>query len=86
MTEKPIKPKEENNKLINLRKYSFQTNLRLILWFIFLIVFVGLGLVWVFYGKNAAIFGLLCLAGAGIPVGLIALILFGLDRFVKKDE
>jgi hypothetical protein len=70
----------------DLRKYAAQTNFRLVLWFFLILVIVGLGLVWVIYGRNAALFGLLCLFGAGIPVGLIAIALFGLDLFAKKTK
>jgi hypothetical protein len=71
-------------KNIDLRKYTSQTNFRLILWFILILVFIGMGMVWLFYGKNAAFFGFLCLLGAGIPVALIAIFLVGLDAIVKK--
>jgi hypothetical protein len=85
LVESADKKQKEPNKFMSLRKYSTQTNFRMVLWFIFLIIFIGLGLVWIFYGKSAALLGLLCLAGAGIPVGLIALSIFGLDTFIKKQ-
>jgi hypothetical protein len=72
------------NKNMDLKKYTSQTNFRLILWFVLILVFVGLGMVWLFYGKNAALFGFLCLLGAGIPAALIAIFLLGLDAIVKK--
>lgn len=71
---------------ITLAEYTAQTRFRLILWFILILFFVGLGLIWFFYGRNAAFFGLLCLLGAGIPIALIAFFLLGLDAIVKKSE
>jgi heme A synthase len=68
----------------DLRKYSRQTNFRLIIGTILILFVVGLGLIAIIYGVNAALLGLLCLLGALIPIGLIALLLFGLDFFVKR--
>jgi len=70
----------------NLRKYSSQTKSRLVLWFVILLFTVGLGLIWLIYGREAALLGLLCLLGAGIPIGLIALFMLGLDKIVKKNN
>jgi len=58
----------------------------MILWFLLILFIVGLGLIWFFYGRNAALLGFICLIGASFPVALIALFLFGLDVFVKKSE
>jgi len=69
-----------------LAEYTAQTRFRLVLWFLLILFFVGLGLIWFFYGRNAAIFGFLCLLGAGIPIGLIAFFLIGLDVVVKKSD
>jgi polyferredoxin len=73
-------------KNLNLKDYASQTKFRLVLWFILILFFVGLGLIWLFYGRNAALIGFLCLLGAGIPIGLIAIFLLGLDAIVKKPE
>lgn len=83
MANQPIKKRPVGT---DLRKYTAQTNFRLVLWFLLILVFVGLGLVWIIYGRNAALFGLLCLFGAGIPVALIAIFLFGLDIFTKNTK
>lgn len=69
---------------LDLRKYARQTNFRLIVGTILILFVVGLGLIAIIYGVNAALLGLLCLLGALIPIGLIALLLFGLDYFVKR--
>ena len=65
----------------DLRKYASQTRLRLILWFLGILFFIGLGLVWILYGREAALLGFLCLLGASIPIGLIAIFLLLLDRW-----
>ena len=78
------KPLKEDPVVSDLRKYASQTKYRLVLWFILLIFSVGIGLIWWFYGRNAALLGFLCLLGAGIPIGLIAVFLLGLDLMVKK--
>jgi polyferredoxin len=71
---------------IDPKKYNSQTRFRLILWFIILLFTLGLGMVWLIYGKNAALLGFFCLLGMGVPVGLIAIVMFGLDKIVKKNQ
>jgi hypothetical protein len=68
----------------DLRKYSSQTSVQLIAGALILLFVVGLGLIAWIYGLSAALMGLLCLLGALVPVGLIALSLFGLDALVKR--
>jgi hypothetical protein len=77
--------KDLKNKIKSM-DYSTQTKFRVVLWFIFILFFVGLGLIWVFYGRSAAVTGFFCLLGAGVPVGLITIFLLGLDLFVKKSQ
>lgn len=69
---------------IDLRRYTSQTTVRLILGAVVLLFVVGLGLIWLFYGLGAALMGLLCMLGALIPIGLIWLFMIGLDLLVKK--
>ena len=78
--------KKTKPAITDLRKYASQTKFRLVLWFVLILFIIGLGLIWWFYGRNAAIFGFLCLLGAGLPIGLIAVFLLGLDALVKKPE
>lgn len=68
------------------RNYNNQTRSRLVIAFVVLLFTVGLGLIALVYGTNAALLGLLCLLGMLIPVGLVALVMFGLDKIVKKDQ
>ena len=69
----------------DMRKFATQTNVRLILGGLGLLFVVGLGLIALIYGPNAALMGFLCLLGGMVPVGLVALVMFGLDIFVKKN-
>ena len=69
----------------DLRKFTAQTNVRLILGGLGLLFVVGLGLIALIYGPNAALMGFLCLLGGMVPVGLVALVMFGLDIFVNKN-
>jgi hypothetical protein len=68
----------------DLRKYASKTNTRLVIGASVLLFVVGLGLIAWIYGVTAALMGLLCLLGALVPIGLIALLMFGLDVIVKK--
>ncbi|MDX9851467.1 MAG: hypothetical protein RBT01_13240 [Anaerolineaceae bacterium] len=68
----------------DLKKYTSQTNVQLIIGGFVLLFVVGLGLIAIFYGTGAALVGLLCLLGGLVPIGLVALLLFGLDIFVKR--
>jgi hypothetical protein len=70
----------------DMRKYSRQTNLRLIIGFIVLLFVVGGGLIYWFYGGRAALLGILCLIAGLLPILLIWLILNGLERIAKRGE
>lgn len=51
-----------------------------------LLFIVGVGLIWLVYGPAAALTGFLCLLGALIPIGLIALVIWGMDWVVRKSS
>lgn len=70
----------------NLREYASQTTFRLVAGSIVLLFVVGLGAIWIIYGPYAAMMGFLCLLGAFIPIGLIAVSIFGLDWIVKRAD
>ena len=70
----------------DLRNYSKQTSFRLVLWFLVILFVVGLGLIWAIYGVNSALLGFFCLIGFSLPIGLIAIFLFGLEKIVKKKD
>ena len=68
------------------RKYSSQTTIRLIVGALLILFVVGLGLIAWLYGPAQAVLGFLCLLGAMVPVGLIALSLNGLDWILKRID
>ncbi len=63
----------------DLREYSRQTNVRLALGAFILLFIVGVGLIWLIYGGNAAGLALTCLLAALFPVILILLIFVGIE-------
>lgn len=68
----------------DLRKYAQQTTLRLIIGGVVLIFIIGDGLIYLIYGTEAAITGLLCLGAGLMPVLLIVLIFQIMDWLIKK--
>ena len=68
----------------DLRKYARRTNFRLILGFIFLLLLVGDGLIYLIYGQGAALMGLLCILGGMIPIVAIIVLFFVMERVVKR--
>ena len=70
----------------DIRRYASQTTFRAAIGAVLLLFIVGLGLVWLIYGPAAALTGLLCLLGALVPIGLIALVIWGMDWMVKRSN
>ena len=70
----------------DLRKYSSQTMLRLIVGALILLFLVGTGLIAWLYGSRPALMGLLCMLIALVPIGLIMLILKVFERIVKQRD
>lgn len=70
----------------DLRRYARQTNLRLLIGFIFLLFTLGEGLIWYFYGSGAALLGLLCLLAGLVPLILIYGILWVMERLVQSQR
>ena len=68
----------------DIRRYASQTTFRVAAGAVLLLLTIGVGLIWLIYGSSAALTGLLCLLGALIPIGLIALVIWVLDWVVKK--
>jgi len=52
----------------NLRKYAQSTTFRLVVGFLVLLFVVGDGLIYLLYGRRAALLGLLCLSAGMVPV------------------
>ncbi len=70
----------------DLRKYARQTNARLLIGFILILFMIGDGLIYLIYGRNAAILGALCLLAGLAPLLLVWLILVVMERFVKQQR
>ena len=70
----------------DLRHYARQTSLRLIAGFLILLFFVGDGLIFIFYGKSAALMGLLCLLAGLSPLVLIFCALWLIDWIARSNR
>jgi hypothetical protein len=68
----------------DLRQYARQTNVRLIAGALLLLFVVGIGLIYLIYGKEAASFGLFCLLAGLSPVVLITLVFLGIQWILKN--
>jgi hypothetical protein len=69
-----------------LDKYSKQTNRSLIAGFVFILLVIGDGLIYLFYGKESAIFGLICIGAGFVPIILIWMTLTLIERISKKSS
>ena len=68
----------------DLRKYAKQTNVRLFFGFFLLVLLIGDGLIYLIYGKAAAVSGLLCILGGFFPILFIWLAMNLLELITKK--
>lgn len=68
----------------DLRKYAGQTIVRLIFGGITILFVVGIGLIYVFYGQEAALTGLMCLILGMLPVFLIWIMFWVLGWVTKR--
>ena len=68
----------------DLRDYARKTNVRLAVGAVLLLFVVGLGLIYLIYGKEAAGFGLFCLLAGLTPVVLILLVFLLIERIMKS--
>ena len=68
----------------NLREYARTTNTRLVIGFILLLFCLGDGLIYLIYGKNAAIMGMFCMLGGLALVIIIWLVLLLIDWIIIK--
>lgn len=68
----------------DLRRYARQTNVRLFIGFVILLFLVGDGIIYVVYGRNAAILGLTCMLFGLAPLLLIWFSLWILDLIVRR--
>lgn len=86
VTDNPANEKLGGLMRRDLRHYASQTTFRLVAGSLFLLFTFGVGAIWLIYGPYAALMGLLCLLGALVPIGLIALSIYGLDWVVKRGN
>jgi uncharacterized SAM-binding protein YcdF (DUF218 family) len=70
----------------DLRQYAKQTNIRLIIGFILVLMIVGDGLILLFYGKGAAIMGIICIFAVLFPVVLIMIALWLIDWIARRNN
>jgi hypothetical protein len=68
----------------DLRKYAKNTNVRLFIGFILILFVVGDVLIYILYGRGAAITGLLCLFGGMLPIALIFGLLLLIEAVARK--
>lgn len=68
----------------DLRKYTRDTNIRMVLGAFVLLFVVGVGLIWLIYGEGAAGMGLLCLTATLFPIILILVIFVGIEWILKR--
>ncbi len=71
----------------DLRRYASQTNTRLLIGFFLILLIIGLGSIYLIYGRDAALTGLICIGFALVP----ALLVVGVIAFMgwaarKLDE
>lgn len=70
--------------MTDLKKYDNQTISRLIIGGVIILFLVGDGLIYLVYGREAAMMGLLCLVGGLVPAGLIIGVIWLMDWVVKR--
>lgn len=70
----------------DLRQYTHQTNVRLILGGILILLVVGDGLIYLLYGQSAALIGAICILAGLLPLGLIVLLLWLMEWIVKRAD
>lgn len=67
----------------DIRKYAQSTNFRLVVGALILLFTVGVGLIYLIYGQAASITALICLGAFAIPIILIVIVLWIMDKVVK---
>jgi len=70
----------------DMRKYSRNTTIQLIIGGLLLVFIVGDGLIYIFQGPSAALSGLLCLAAGLVPILIIIGIMAFIGWIVKRYD
>ncbi len=70
----------------DLRRYARQTDIRLLFGFILILFLIGIGLIYVFYGQQAAVLGVICLIFGLSPLVIIWMSLAVIEWIVKRAK
>lgn len=70
----------------DLRKYSRQTTVRLIIGAVLILFIIGDGLIYLIYGPASAVTGVICLIGGLLPVVVIIFFLWLIDWIVHRAD
>jgi len=70
----------------DLRKYARQTNIQLSIGFLLILFLVGDGLIYIIWGREAAVMGIVCILAGLAPMVAVFLILWGMEVIVKKND
>jgi hypothetical protein len=70
----------------DIRRYAQQTNIRLFIGFLLILFIIGIGLIYIFWGWEAALLGLICMILGLSPMILIWLALFIIGWVVRKAD
>ena len=70
----------------DLRKYARQTNLQLAIGFLLILFIVGDGLIYIIWGREAAMMGVVCILAGLAPLVAVFLILWGIEKFIQKNN
>jgi TM2 domain-containing membrane protein YozV len=70
----------------DLRQYSKQTNIRLIIGFLLILFIIGDGMIYMFFGRGAAIMGFICLLAGLIPIILIIFALWIIEWVAHRNN
>jgi hypothetical protein len=68
----------------DLRRYARQTNVRLFAGFLLILFLIGDGLIFIIYGREAAMLGLICIIAGLLPLALIWIALALIDWVVQR--
>jgi protein-S-isoprenylcysteine O-methyltransferase Ste14 len=77
---------EKRRRSFSPDRHRRQTQARLIVGGLLILLGIGGGLVWLIYGRSAAMTAVVCLLAAAGILGLLWLILTLLERWVKEEE
>jgi hypothetical protein len=70
----------------DLRRYAHNTNAQLLIGFFLILIVVGEGLIYIMYGRDAALLGLLCILGTLVPLALIGLVFLVIKWILKRAD